>query len=486
MQSYIELFKDKGASVDENDIFQFNKEFINKYSEKINSLCRKAYGDTNDVALRAFKATLESELKNATIAFLNNNYDINNIKAYLLSCIRTTAARIANNNKKSVFICPACSYFDKVNSLQFRGKFFVCFNCANELNSEEDPEKILLLKTFAEHLKKGFGCPDCKRFIPDQKEKSAIVSCPYPDCCFSGKLYSTHNMAHPRAKTNIELSVLDRENASFNTKDSSYEKGSPLKCQLSDLNRDELSKYGVIGDVAINDSPTNTNLTVKQTIDRDFKLLNDVIDSQREALIYHSNQSTYLHKKIMYDAFQKIISEYPREMISNLVYLNRNGGLQHKIFQIYANELERAIPYSFVKNGKHVTITSLLDPNLSVFSGISHFDGIVSATGEIENGTTEYYFGGRKGFYCGPFYIGKLIDVADSSGKSLLPDVESHTFFKIKMLKSVVPTTKVSISHYRIPPHYQMGGMVYLNRIRRKIVDKVYSQINGHKRVPSK
>jgi hypothetical protein len=71
-----------------------------------------------------------------------------------------------------------------------------------------------------------------------------------------------------------------------------------------------------------------------------------------------------------------------------------------------------------------------------------------------------------------------LINIFDkSNNESLLSNVTDYTFSKIK-LKEVIPGTKVSVSHLRIPPHYQMGGMVYVNRIRKKIVDKSLILIN--------
>ena len=47
-------------------------------------------------------------------------------------------------------------------------------------------------------------------------------------------------------------------------------------------------------------------------------------------------------------------------------------------------------------------------------------------------------------------------------------------------MKNVKPGTEVSVSHLRIPPHYQMGAMVYINRARKIIIDhfeKYYKDI---------
>ena len=50
--------------------------------------------------------------------------------------------------------------------------------------------------------------------------------------------------------------------------------------------------------------------------------------------------------------------------------------------------------------------------------------------------------------------------------------VASYSFNLIKC-RDLEPGTKVTVTHLRVPPHYQMGGMVYINRIRKKIVDRV-------------
>ena len=49
--------------------------------------------------------------------------------------------------------------------------------------------------------------------------------------------------------------------------------------------------------------------------------------------------------------------------------------------------------------------------------------------------------------------------------------VKDYSFSKIRM-QDISPGMEVIVTHLRVPPHYQMGGMVYINRIRKKIVDK--------------
>jgi hypothetical protein len=113
-----------------------------------------------------------------------------------------------------------------------------------------------------------------------------------------------------------------------------------------------------------------------------------------------------------------------------------------------------------------------LDANLGLFDGISTFDAIVNDKLSIKNGTKEFYIGGRKGKIAKPYYIGKLLDVVDKKNKkSLLDQVSEYTFSLLRM-QDIDPGTEVVVKHLRVPPHYQMGGMVYVNRIRKKIVDR--------------
>jgi len=77
-----------------------------------------------------------------------------------------------------------------------------------------------------------------------------------------------------------------------------------------------------------------------------------------------------------------------------------------------------------------------------------------------------------------------LVDVEDlSTGESIFNKVKSYTFVQINT-EDVDPGTRVKITHFRIPSHYEMGSLVYLQRIRRKIVDSVYYNKFGKKRKP--
>jgi hypothetical protein len=118
-------------------------------------------------------------------------------------------------------------------------------------------------------------------------------------------------------------------------------------------------------------------------------------------------------------------------------------------------------------------INSLIDDNLNVFAGISIFDSVINEDKCIKNGTKEHYVGERKGTYNKPFFLGKILDIVDTNkSQSIISDMKDHSFQRIQMIISP-KGTPVKVSHLMIIPHYQMGGMVYLNRARKQIVDEL-------------
>jgi hypothetical protein len=216
---------------------------------------------------------------------------------------------------------------------------------------------------------------------------------------------------------------------------------------------------------------SHTQLKRNEELDNNVRLLKDIIDNQSNNVPYNGTDFTLIHKVLVYQAFKNMLEIYPEEIVEYLLHKRRTGGFQNKIFQEYIRLLEDSFPFCFKKRGKIYRVDSLLDPNLHIFDGISVFDAVVNDKLDIKNNTQEFYIGGRKASYSQPFYIGKLLNVIDKTTKEpLLANVKSYGFSKIKM-QDILPGTEVTVTHLRVPPHYQMGGMVYINRIRKKIVD---------------
>lgn len=367
------------------------------------------------------------ELKNGCISFFNKERDLSELDAYLFYIVNDFYKRRAvldtpQIKKKIAYLCPGCLFLGKEHVISISNNLLKCNNCNLKLKTIDDKD-FLLFKTFAIHNKNGYRCKDCERFIPHPMNNMAMISCPYYDCMFAGTYSSLKKMNHPTALSNINYKLTDQ----------------PI----------DIIEPNVI----------NTLL--------------DVINSQKDNIQYTSSNFTIIHKKLAFDAISNLLISYPDKMIKYLLENSRSGGFQHKIFQEYIILLERSLPYYFNKGNAIYKVESLLDKNINLFDGISSFDAKVSNSCIIKNNTKEFYIGGRKASYTKPYYIGKLLNVEDKLTKqSLIDCVEEYSFSKIKM-KNIKPNTEVIITHLRVIPHYQMGGMVYINRARKQIIDNM-------------
>jgi hypothetical protein len=348
------------------------------------------------------------------------------------------------NKKQIEYLCPGCLYLGKDNYV-YLDRIFKCDECARALKLTSDPKETLLFKTFANHNKVGYHCPDCDKFIPQPLDNSKIISCPYYDCIYVGEFSDLKKMHHPASQINPEKLSLD-----------------------TPADGDRLFKDNM-PDNSLN---ACSQLQLQEELNIKVQTIRDVIENQSNGVPYSSSDFTIKHKLLTYKAFRNILDKYPSDMANYLLNNSRSGGFQHKIFQEYINLLEQSFPFCYKKKGKIYRIDSLLDDNLKLFDGISVFSAIISDKLEIKNNTEEFYIGGRKATYTKSYYIGKLLNIINKTDKtSLMNNVQEYSFCKIKM-NGLKPGTEVVVSHLRVPPHYQMGGMAHINRIRKKIIDR--------------
>lgn len=435
------------------DVDKLVENFILKHEKSIATVHKCYYKTYDKLSLQAVIESLKNELKTGCITFINKNLPTNELDSYLFYIVNSYCKKNATivSRKKTEYLCPGCLYLG-INTIIMHSQIFKCEECKISLNKTLDPKKVLLFGTFAKHNKSGYHCPDCKRFIPHPIDNASIVSCPYFDCYFAGEHSSLKKMHHPTTYSNIEHLTLDT--ASINNK---Y------------TNKDNLTSP---------DLSALSKLQIKNELQKKIEILKNVIESQNNNVLYNSSDFTVKHKQLTYQAYTNLINRYPEEMVDYLLNGSRSGGFQHKIFQEYVRLLENSLPFVIKKNGKIHRIESLLDNNMCVFDGISTYDAIITDKYSIKNNTKEFYIGGRKAAYTKPYYIGKLLNVIDKkTNSSVIDKVIEYSFSKIK-LKDVNPGTSVTVTHLRIPPHYQMGGMVYINRIRKKIVDKTQLILN--------
>jgi len=321
---------------------------------------------------------------------------------------------------QTCFMCPGCSFLGKKTILRF-SKRFICDICSLKLKGTLDLKERVLRSTFSEHLKKGYKCPNCKRFIP-QPMIGNDLSCPYYDCHFVGNRCGLKDMKHPSEYLSVSLNAL---------------------LDKSILKEDK-------------------SLSVQ--------LLQDSINDEMNTVAFSSNNSTVIHKISIGQAFLNLTDRMPTEMTDYLVHGKKNSSLQSKIFQEYISILESKLPFIYKREKLNVRVDSLLSSELSLFDGISTFEAVISPKREVKNGTKEFYVGGRSAFHSKPFYIGKLLNVINVDSKaSLMSDIKEYSFLRM-FFKTSKPGTKVLVSHLRVPPHYQMGGMSHVNRMRKRIV----------------
>lgn len=434
------------------DVDKLVASFLKEHEAGINTL-HKIYYKTNDqLSLRAMIAGIEDELKTGCVSFLNKGNATDELGNYLFYIVNAYCKKnaIVSLKRKTEYLCPGCLYLGKTTLVSL-SQTFKCNECKMGLSNTTDPKKILLLNTFAVHNKSGYHCQDCDRFLAHPLTNSNTITCPYFDCSFVGDYTGLKKMHHPTSSINIDKLDLDvtKPNHSTSIKDNL------VSNEISALSR----------------------LEAKNDLEEKIRILQEVIESQSSSILYNSSDSTVKHKLFTYQAFGTLISQQPEEMVEYLLNSSRSGGFQHKIFQEYVRLLEAGLPFVIKKNGKLFKVNSLLDENMCVFDGISVYDALITDKLEIKNNTQEFYIGGRKAAYTKPYYMGKLLSVIDKKTKgSLMNQVEEYSFSKIKM-KGVKVGTQVTVSHLRIPPHYQMGGMVYVNRIRKKIIDRALAVI---------
>lgn len=464
-------------------------ELVEFFEPKFSSLASYAYGQLDngsDIAKRAFRELATETLEKGVSVFLFKSQHWRKgrkIQPYLATCLNRLADNIkkdvSSQKKVSIPVCPACKSLNEREFLRYEGKRLRCTACTNQQLSLEDRIKtadsdekprleyeLRLRRVFSVHSRKGYKCPDCSRFIPESCIKGHRASCPYDsDCHWFGHIDELEPMAHP-------LGLSSQNNLSLNST-VKFESGKEVERQES---------------IKSEDANADIRIEVRQRCEQEIKALKDVIEAQSKRLKREQEHKS-IKKILMYEAFGNMVKKCPEEMVSYLVHQNHAGEIpiQSRIFQEFISLVENSLPIEVYNEGKVVEVYSLQDPRLDLFTGLSEFEAYVQPDGSIPNCTKEVYIGGRKRKDFGPCFIGQLIDVrVHETDSSILDFVEFYTFSQIRMKEDVPPGLKVKVRHFRIPSHYEMHGLVHLQRIRRKIVDSVYQRLNGKRRVVGK
>lgn len=420
------------------DIEILVRQFLGDHQIGITTICKAYFRKPEQLMITSLMEEMIGILKTNYASLISKQYPKEEIDQHLFYVANEFIKNKSREDQSKIikeYVCPACD-----NILKYSGQIFHCIQCVEYLKVVSDPKREFLWQTFSKHNKQGYRCPNCSKFIPYPLDGSISIVCPYLNCEFVGSRQQLKTMHHPSIK---------------------------------------MAHEELIDDVALDEmivDPTNPvkSLQDKQQLDEQVKLLKDIIDTLANDTPYSSQSFTIKHKLLCYRAFDNLLRDNAQEMVDYLIHNSRSGGFQHKIFQEYIRLLEASFPFIFKRGSKFHQIETLLDTKLGVFDGISTFETIVPDTGIIKNHTTEMYIGGRKSTVVRPYYIGKLLNIIDVKTKrSLLSRVQEYSFSLIKT--DIVSGTQVIVSHLRIPPHYQMGGMVYVNRARQKIVEMAKS-----------
>lgn len=486
MSEVFERIKREASEIDESDLDSWVvPSLMEYYDAKLRYLAGHAYSVRSSdggfqLAVRAFKEQCKAELNSALHTyFFQKEYwrdESRSLNAYLRVVLQRLSSRIHWSNSTALktrkLICPLCKSKNQKQFLVPEDGKLRCNYCTKYSEYLADESDNIVMRqehdirvAFSIHSKTGLRCPGCMNFIPKSLIRNDFLICPYDNCGEFGSADEFLEMAHPMSVTTRSIAYLD---ASFDSEDSSFSLADVIKADSLDTNAHSL-------------------VEAKSDFSYKLSLIKEVIGAQKKKVSRSSFNSTKVQKLLMYDAISEMVEEMPEDMVRYLCHRKHSSSdpLQAKIFQKYASLLENYLPFTMEKGGKKIDIVSLTAPELSLFTGISKYDSKVTADGSIPNETKEEYIGGRKYVNHGPCFIGKLISVVNkNTGESVMDNVKEYTFSKIST--DLEPDTPVEVTHFRIPSHYEMKGMVFLQRIRRQLVDSIYFRLHKKKREVSK
>jgi len=486
------------SSVDnltENDLdLWIVPELLEFYKEKISYLTYKSYGSSsNPVSSAAFKEQAKNSLRSACFSFLfklehwKTKRDLNPYLSATLNRLGNKLFYDAESVKKiNIPICPGCKYLGNKEYLFNENDLLRCSVCTNEADrlikdfkyqGFKDfkttilfESRIKIHKSFSLHSLNGFRCPECDGFIPKSLESQFGISCPYSECSFSGKTEGLQKKIHP-------VGFGQRNDLSLQTPT-----GLKNNSSGSAINSNDIQDY-FSDDTTIN---PDVMMEIKENYENELSVLKQVLDDQISQVKRTNAVGTMFQKLSMYEAYKNMLDQCPEDMVSYLVHRRQNTEcpVQSRIFQEYVRIIEESLPYDIqINKDEKYTICSLTDPNLQLFLGKSEFNALVGPDGVIPNLTKETYVGSVSFKNYGSCFIGQVIDVVrKNTGESLKNNIKNYTFVQIQM-EDILPGTEVTVTHFRINSHYEVGATVNIQRVRKRIVDSVYFRLNGEHRI---
>lgn len=450
--SYLEKIQD-GNKIRPEDLSWVVADFLCLHQDKVDFLASKARHQ-DELGRRAFQETLVENLRPAAENFFFRQQHWKsgrNFIPYAQTVINRVADHLVREQDTPARLytphCPWHANLGQKSLLVAEEKLWRCELCTIACSEKTKANDLVGARAFALHSRSGYRCPHCSRFLPTSlQDSSGFVSCPYPFCTFIGEISDLTSMKHPVTVRRRNLISLNESPPLFNDS----------KVSLQDCLPG--SSTDPLWEMEMKEKNNENLLRLKKAIQNISKGL----ERQNSRILWK--------KLLMCQAFRESLEEKPEELGSFLLYgskgkINNEYSANAHVFQKYISLVEKEM-----SQGKLSSYQDILDPELGLFLGESKFTGVVKG-GKIANATTETYTGQRLYKNHGPCFIGKLISLLDTEGKSLLDQVASYTFSEI-FVPSLPEDLPVQVTHYRITPHYEMGSLVILQKIRKKIQEK--------------
>ena len=167
------------------------EQLVQYYAAKIVELAQYCYkvSGSQSIAVQAFREFARETLHRGAHTFIFKSQHWRSgrkIGPYLITCLTRLAKGIRtdveSSKKINVPVCPACRFYREKEFLVYESRLLRCQQCTSALNRDLDESEAWLRKIFALHSRKGYRCPDCRRFFPDTFVRQSYgVSCPYND-----------------------------------------------------------------------------------------------------------------------------------------------------------------------------------------------------------------------------------------------------------------------------------------------------------------
>lgn len=459
MDLYQEVLSKK-SEIQTEEIEKYAELICKEESALLNRLSSSLFSDS-DVGRRAFEELSKETVRTAihTYCVKKQHWKDENrsLRAYCFKCLKHLRDNIKHQNAEKLTFnkCPACNHYGDKTALVKTDNGLFCQTCSSKLENNEchTKEERNFRSVFLNHNSTGYRCPCCLRFVPKSISRVTTFCCPYPDCSWYGTRHDMAEMAHPSMRLMVKYTQLSEDSDTFR----SYNSG---KCAADQ----------------------HAQIEVKVDFDSDYKLVKSVLQAQLRRAERRPLDRT-IKKRTMFEAYLQLLDEDPTDLVRYLVHRQARGEspLHSRIFQRYIYLLENKLPFEIKADGLSTTVYSILDNSLNIFSGVAEYETVIRDDYSLKNETKQRYYGAKNNKDYGPHFIGLLEDVIDENGVSLMDHVTTYSFSSIQ-LNTGTPGTKVKVKHLSIPSHYETGGLVQLQRIRRTVVDSVYKRKHGEAR----